>query len=48
VWAFSLPVITPYRKTLMGKFGTINDALPLLSKGHIYSFFIPGTLYNIF
>jgi hypothetical protein len=48
VWAFSLLVITPYRKTLMGEFGAIDDALPPLSKWPIYSFFIPGTLYNIF
>jgi len=48
VWAFSLLVITPYRKTLMGEFGAIDGALPPFSKWPLYAFFIPGTVYDLF
>ncbi|OAV92419.1 hypothetical protein PTTG_06137 [Puccinia triticina 1-1 BBBD Race 1] len=47
VWAFSLLVITPYRRAMTGEFGVIDEALPRLSQWPIYSFLVPGTLYEL-
>jgi hypothetical protein len=47
VWLFSLLMITPYRKALLGPFGAIDQALPPLAQWPLYSFFVPGTLYRL-
>ncbi|KAA1063919.1 hypothetical protein PGT21_007539 [Puccinia graminis f. sp. tritici] len=47
VWLFSLLMITPYRKALLGPFGAIDQALPPLPQWPLYSFFVPGTLYRL-